>query len=63
MAEVSKGLENPLPTTLPNYENSNGGLTVDVDSMLQLLDVMERIQQQLGQINNNNNLEPGERFN
>ncbi len=27
-----------------------------------LLDVLERIQQQLGQINNNNNLEPGERF-
>ncbi len=27
-----------------------------------LLDVLERIQQQLGQINNHNNLEPGERF-
>ncbi len=28
----------------------------------QLLDVLERIQQQLGQLNNKNNLEPGERF-
>ena len=28
----------------------------------QILDVLERIQQQLGQINNNNNLVPGERF-
>ena len=62
MADVEKGIESPLPTVLPNYENPNGGLTVDVDSMLQLLDVMERIQQQLGQINNNNNLAPGERF-
>ena len=45
----------------------SGGRALSLDEAViqmlgELYDVMERIQQQLGQINNNNNLAPGERF-
>lgn len=63
MAEVEKGIENPLPTTtiLPKYESSGGDLTISINGMVQLLDALERIQQQLAMINDGENLEPGER--
>jgi len=54
--------DNPFPTFMPKYENVNGLLSLTVDDFDSLMDVLERIQQQLGQINNNNNLDPGERF-
>ena len=52
--DVSEGVSNATP------------LPVDSDDLLdalnQIIDALERIQQQLGRINNGNNLEPGERF-
>lgn len=52
---------------LAKQRNPNTGDAGTHDAQLatlveELIDVMERVQQQLGQINNNNNLEPGERF-
>lgn len=52
--------DRPMPIAT---EGREGVLPViAIADMDELLDVMERIQQQLGTINNNNNLEPGERF-
>lgn len=61
MAEVVKGIENPLPTTSPTYEGPNGGLVVSIEWADSLMDVLERIQQQLAMINEGENLELGER--
>ncbi len=52
----------PLPTYTPTYELSGIPLVGLGNFELELLDVLERIQQQLAQINNRNNLAPGERF-
>jgi len=55
--------ENTFPISMPEYEDVDGLLVLNLKAMNEVLDVLERIQQQLGQINNSNNLEPGERFN
>ncbi len=51
------GFPHPLETDL------EGNLRVVMTEKFdEILDVLERIQQHLGQINNRNNLAPGERF-
>lgn len=52
--------DNPIPIT--TAADAQGFPRVALSDMKALLDVLERIQQQLGQINNGNNLNPGERF-
>ena len=42
--------------------NNSGELRVTTEKLDDIIDVLERIQQHLGQINNGNNLNPGERF-
>ena len=54
--------DNPLPITAGKGDDESFGLRVSGPEFEQLLDVLERIQQQLAQINNGNNLKPGERF-
>lgn len=52
--------DDPIPITTAT--DAQGFPEVALSDMEALLDVLERIQQQLGQINNGNNLNPGERF-
>ena len=53
----------PLPINLSKIGTSDRlVLNVDQDDFASLLDVLERIQQQLAMINNGNDLAPGERF-
>ena len=52
--------DDPLPIT--TAADAFGFPKIDLVEMDALLDVLERIQQQLAAINNNNNLDPGERF-
>lgn len=61
MAEVKEVIPNPLPTSSTIYEGPSGDLTVVVDTMVQVLDALERIQQQLALMNEGENLKPGER--
>ena len=61
MAETERGIANPLPTVLPEYESTSGELTISINGMTLLLDVLERIQQQLAMINDGENLEIGKR--
>lgn len=53
---------NPLPTRDRTYEDVNTLQLISVRDMDNLLEVLERIQQQLAAINNGNNLATGERF-
>lgn len=54
----------PVPTITTGVgEPRVWSIDTDANEALgMLIDVLERIQQQLGQINNNNDLKPGERF-
>jgi len=53
--------DNPLPTFLPKYEDGNDMHLVNVLEGSPLIDVLERIQQQLGLITGVN-LNEGERI-
>lgn len=53
-------VDRPMPVT--TVTTPTGPPVVAAQDQDALLDVLERIQQQLGQINNHNNLAPGERF-
>jgi len=52
---------NPLPMSLPTYEDVDGTPSISIMNMDRLLDALERIQQQLGQITGIN-LDKGERI-
>lgn len=54
--------DDPLPVTAAKGAHKEFVLSVSQTEFEALMDVLERIQQQMGQINNNNNLAPGERF-
>ena len=54
--------DEPLHVTVGLGSDRTFSLRVSGPEFEQLLDVLERIQQQLASINNGNNLEPGERF-
>ena len=54
--------DDPLPITAAEGAHKEFVLSVSQTEFEALLDVLERIQEQLGQINNHNNLAPGERF-
>ena len=54
--------DRPLHITAGQGDDGAFALSVSGPEFAQLLDVLERIQQQLAMINNGNNLAPGERF-
>lgn len=51
--------DDPLPVDSINLGKDGAAI---LSALAVLNDTMERVQQQLGQINNNNDLKPGERF-